>query len=467
MTFRLKITLSMLCLLAMLFGFGGSTLISISFQNALEQEKDSAKDRHQMLVSTLTVVGNLDGNQNTSSILRSLEQFSASGAPAWSALRLSSPTETLYQDGAGAAELPGFAAQTDGEHGLISYFRSKNGTPFLQFSSMLAKGDDSLYLDTAYDLSTLYEARTRQQRVYQKILLGLLILCALGAYSISWLLTRPLYRLSRASKQIALGNLTYRSRIHSNDEVGALSADFDSMADQVEKSISDLTCAMERQEQFMASFTHELKTPMTTIIGYGDLLRGQTLTAEEQADAANYIFTEGKRLESLSLKLLNIFVIGQQELKLTPVSPLNIAQTLAERLRPAYEILQTELQCVGEDGRCLLDPDLVGSLLINLLENARKALPEKGCIEIRIKLLPDGCQIIITDNGRGIPTDALTHLTEAFYRVDKARSRAQGGVGLGLALCAKIAQLHGGELHFESEPGVGTCVTATLRGGRP
>ena len=94
-------------------------------------------------------------------------------------------------------------------------------------------------------------------------------------------------------------------------------------------------------------------------------------------------------------------------------------------------------------------------------------MPKGGIIEIYVTMLPDGCKICVTDNGSGIPEEALAHLTEAFYRVDKARSRAQGGAGLGLTLCAKIVELHGGTLRFASKLGVGTRVTAELRGGRP
>lgn len=85
---------------------------------------------------------------------------------------------------------------------------------------------------------------------------------------------------------------------------------------------------------------------------------------------------------------------------------------------------------------------------------------------MRLLCSPNGCRIAVADNGKGIPPEALAHITEAFYRVDKSRSRKQGGVGLGLALCAKIAELHGGTIRFASKPGEGTTVTVELKGGR-
>ena len=99
-------------------------------------------------------------------------------------------------------------------------------------------------------------------------------------------------------------------------------------------------------------------------------------------------------------------------------------------------------------------------------EAVMRWLGDVGNIYVWQEMLPDGCRVRVLDNGRGIPPEALTHLTEAFYRVDKSRSRAQGGAGLGLSLCNEIVQLHGGTMQFESRVGNGTVVTVELKGGR-
>ena len=106
------------------------------------------------------------------------------------------------------------------------------------------------------------------------------------------------------------------------------------------------------------------------------------------------------------------------------------------------------------------------SLLLNLADNAQKAMDRGGSIRFEQEMLPDGCRFRVLDSGKGIPEEALAHLTEAFYRVDKARSRKQGGFGLGLALCREIAALHGGSIRFENRTAGGVCVTVELRGGR-
>ena len=112
------------------------------------------------------------------------------------------------------------------------------------------------------------------------------------------------------------------------------------------------------------------------------------------------------------------------------------------------------------------DPDRLRQVFINILDNAIKYSAPGGRITVKIWQGEYKAFIEIIDQGRGIPPEALTHLTEAFYRVDKSRSRAQGGAGLGLSLCNEIVQLHGGTMQFESRVGNGTVVTVELKGGR-
>ena len=194
----------------------------------------------------------------------------------------------------------------------------------------------------------------------------------------------------------------------------------------------------------------------------------QTATSPaEQAQAANYIFSEGKRLERLSLKLLDLHLAEHQSPTLVPADPTALLQDLTAPLVPRLATQGITLTLQGEAGACLLEPDLFRSLVLNLLDNSRKAIEGTGTIAVTVALTEQGCCLTVQDTGRGMPPDVLSHLTEAFYRVDKSRSRAQGGAGLGLALCQRIVSLHGGTIHFASQPGQGTTVTVCLKGGRP
>ena len=156
-----------------------------------------------------------------------------------------------------------------------------------------------------------------------------------------------------------------------------------------------------------------------------------------------------------------------QSPELLPSSPAALVQDLTAPLVPGLARQGITLTVQGEEGLCLLEPDLFRSLVLNLLDNARKAMEGSGTIAVTTAMTGDGCTLTVRDTGRGMPPEVLDHLTEAFYRVDKSRSRAQGGAGLGLTLCDRIAALHQGQLRLESQPGQGTTVTVTLKGGRP
>lgn len=466
MRFRYKITFCMVSLLALFYGIGGTILISGSFHSALEREKEAARQSNQMIIDTLQVVNEIDSQSSDSTILEILGQLSLRNNSTWDALRLKSETNVIYENGEAVTYFQDMSQELEQGQCLITHFSDENEKQYLQISSYISKGKRQLLLEVAFDITSIYESRAIQQRVYYRIYSIMLALCFMIVYMIAYLLTRPLSSLSKATRRIASGNLSYRAMIKTNDEIGILAEDFNAMAAQVEQSVETMQKAMEQQEQFMGSFTHELKTPMTSMIGYADLIRRQTLSQEEEAEAANYIYSEGKRLERLSLKMLDIFSVEQRDIPLLSVSPAALIHEMVEELEPVYQEKGIRLACECEEGTCQLEPDLVRSLLLNLLDNSRKAITEKGKIVIHSIMIPEGCQITVIDNGAGVPSETMEHLTEAFYRVDKARSRKMGGAGLGLTLCAKIVEIHNGTMSFQPNGEHGLQVLVELKGGR-
>lgn len=458
MKFRLKLALSMLCLMSLLFSMGGSLLISASFADSLDRERQAAFSSYQSVQGVLQLVCGVRQPLGYDDIAEVLTEFPAQGA-SWIALRLYSVDETIWQDAsfpqADLPHVPGTCAVSN---------VSADGARYLAVSGMLDAAGETLYLDILYDVTPIFETRAAELRAYSRVFILLVGLCALLSYALSYALTRPLTKLSEASQAISAGQLSRRADIHTSDEIGRVAQDFNAMAGTLEQNITELEESVERQKRFTASFAHEVKTPMTSIIGYADLIRSEALDGEEQRQAANFIVTEGKRLERLSQKLLQLQMLQGEGVELSPAQPAALLASLAAEWAPIYRSQGVTLYCSGEDGACLLEPELVKTLLINLWDNARKAGATR--INTRCAMLRDGCRITVEDDGQGIPSEAISHLTEAFYRVDKSRSRALGGVGLGLSLCQEIAIVHGGAIRFESEPGRGTAVTVDLRGGR-
>ena len=233
----------------------------------------------------------------------------------------------------------------------------------------------------------------------------------------------------------------------------------------LEKELENLEEAAERRERFIASFAHELKTPLTAIIGYADMLRSKDMAPKPRFTAAGYIFSEGKRLEALSLKLMDIIVAGRQSFEKRRYDAGYFCREVAAVVTPSLTGDGLVLDIRTDPGEVSVEPDLFKTLLVNLVDNARKASRKGQHVELIGKRENDGYAFYVRDYGRGMKAEELGKITEPFYMIDKSRSRAQNGAGLGLALCQRIAELHDTQLEYTSAPGEGTTVRVFLVGG--
>lgn len=214
----------------------------------------------------------------------------------------------------------------------------------------------------------------------------------------------------------------------------------------------------DRQSRFVADLTHELKTPLTSMIGYADLLRSAPLDESRRRAAADAIYHESTRLESLSQQLLALQGLQTDGVTLGSVPVAAVFADVARSLPDAA------LDCDAPAGAAVrADRVLLADLLRNLVLNALHAEPKDDTVHLTCAEAGGQWRLTVRDNGCGIPAGALPHLTEPFYRVDKARARANGGSGVGLALCAEIAAAFGTKLEFESTPGEGTTVAICLQ----
>ena len=462
MSYRLKLILTISVLIALTFSAGGTILISVSFQNSLETETQAALNDFQGIQNTLYLLNSLGSQTGFDNLREALDSMAEQKVGRWQALCLKTGDHTIYQS---RGELLMRYALPALSTSQCSYIRldDEYGQGLLTQSS-IAAGSEKLVLTARFDFSPLYRTRESQSRIYLAAYAAVVTLGILAAVVLSFTMTRRLRRLTTAVRKIAGGDLTTRSRIASSDEFGQLSRDFDSMADKLQETLSRMESDMLRQENFMGAFAQELKTPMTAIIGFADLLRQGNLDESTRMTAANYIFTEGRRLEKLSFKLLELIVLQKDTIIMKRVWLNRYVEEIERALAPSLREKGIRLVCRAEQAKAVLEPDLVKSVLYNLIDNASKAMDSGGIIGVKATAIPGGCQFYVADNGRGMEEKELARITEAFYRVDKSRSRAQGGAGLGLALCKQIVELHNGSIHFDSKPGAGTQVTVTLYG---
>ncbi|MBR3142777.1 MAG: HAMP domain-containing histidine kinase [Clostridiales bacterium] len=454
MRFRQKMVLVMVWLLTLSYGVGGVLLIRQNFQSSLTQIQTNAEESYEMILKSIQLVNFVDIQQDLSNISNTLETMNTSESLAGMSLKRGD--KVLYQSGENIEEVESSTA-------FISLLFTRENRHLYQISGEIKTNGKPLVLTVVYDITSVYQARDDQIKTYHQVLAALLLIGGVAAWFTAYLMTKPLVNVSKTARALSNGDLDARVNPKTHDEIGQLGSDFDNMAERLSDNISELKNSMEHQEMFMGSFAHELKTPMTSIIGYADLLRSDALGPEESQEAANYIFSEGKRLEALSFKLLDLLMMRNQKLKMVPTDMKHMIENLTYHLQPVYRKRGIALQCRCEPGICMAEPDLFGSVIANLVDNSRKAMDHGGNIMIMGDSYNGDYRIRVIDNGRGMPEEAIRHITEAFYRVDKSRSRAQGGAGLGLTLCKEIIDLHNGKIAFASREGNGTCVTVTIK----
>lgn len=335
----------------------------------------------------------------------------------------------------------------------------QNGRYVLYTGTSFEVLDRVYYVETFSDITRDYENRDAQLRMFRMIMIIVMTVCLMLMAILNNMIVVPIRRLSKATKLVAGGRAGIRIRKRSKDEIGVLAEDFNRMSTSLNRTMKELEEKTKSQEMFTNNFAHELKTPLTSMIGYADLIRSNQLSEEELITYANQIVVEGRRLEKMSMKLMDLIVLKKQDFLFYDMDITIFAEAVYETLLPVAGKYGVELTVNVQPAIVKFEPDLMKTVLINLFDNARKSMDGKGKISLFGVWVSDEYRIGIKDNGCGIDEENLSRLTEAFYMVDKSRSRANGGAGLGLAICNEIVKLHQAKLQIMSKKGIGTQVS--------
>jgi heavy metal sensor kinase len=289
--------------------------------------------------------------------------------------------------------------------------------------------------------------------------LGLIVSAAAGA-AMARRALRPMTEITNTALEIyRTEDLDRRVEVVTNDEVGQLSSAFNEMLDRLAR-------LFRAQQRFVADVSHEMRTPLTVIRGNVDLLRMGCADAE----SLDAITGESERMTRM---VSNMLLLSQADAGALPMNlqPLDLAALIGNVARSGNIMADGRVDVLSDvsgDVTVQGDPDRLKQVLLNLVDNAIKHTPEGGRVNIQASN-PDGVTVHVSvcDTGVGIPPDDLPHVFERFYRVDKSRSRAQGGAGLGLAIAKSIIEAHSGHIGVQSTVGVGTCFEFTLPAYRP
>jgi signal transduction histidine kinase len=274
-------------------------------------------------------------------------------------------------------------------------------------------------------------------------------------------LTRPLRELTAATRAVARGNLAQEVPVRSQDELGTLAASFNQMS-------ADLSRASAARRQMTADIAHDLRTPLSVILGYAESLKDGVL--EATPDVFEVMHAEALQLSRLieDLRTLSLADAGELSLALesTTSGELLAHAAAAHRAQAAEQRIALVVDVADDAPAMRVDPLRMDQVLTNLVSNALRYTPAGGTITLRAQSHAHGLRMSVSDTGPGIPPDALPHVFDRFFRAESSRRQDDGGAsGLGLAIARSIVQAHGGTLRVESPPGSGATFHIDLPDG--
>lgn len=335
-----------------------------------------------------------------------------------------------------------------------------DGKRYFVFTERVGEGGDLFTYAT--EVTHLDERFIRLMLILVAVSLAASVLLALFLYLLLRKLYAPLGNLSRATSEFAAGNLSVRAYDSGTDEFSALAGNFNAMADRIGGQIKALEDTANQRQRMLDDLAHEMRTPLTGIHGYAEYICAARITEEEKIDAARFIMSESMRLKHISETLLDMAFVRENKIRPSQLVVRDLLITTRDRFWSRITEKDLIIEVVGGDFLLEGDKLLLELMMTNLTENACKACKQGG----RIRLggtVEDGKKILyVQDNGGGMTAEQLSHITTPFYRTDRSRNRKDGGTGLGLALCERIAAAHGATLSFTSALGEGTTAFVTF-----
>jgi heavy metal sensor kinase len=303
----------------------------------------------------------------------------------------------------------------------------------------------------------------REFRRVLVILLAFFPVALILVGSVGYFLARkalaPMELLHRQAEGISAQSLDSRLPVfHADDELGQLTKTINGMIARLQRSFQEI-------QRFTADASHELRTPLTAIRTETEVALAKPLSIEEHQQLLGSLLEECERLTRLTDQLLALSREDAAGAKpaLDPLDLDQLVRQVADTMRPLLDQKRLRFELKSQGPLSVRgDENRLRRVVINLLDNAIKYTPEGGGIIVETRRDNGHADILIRDSGIGIPAEHQSRVFERFYRVDRARSRAEGGAGLGLSIALSIIRAHGGDIALTSEPGQGTSVKVTM-----
>lgn len=379
------------------------------------------------------------------SALRELQYESDSPRITW----ISADGTVLYDNGADVSGLPNHLdrpeiqeAIHDGSGEIIRRSDTFDLSTF--YYALLL--EDGTILRTSTQASSITDVFVQALPFISVLCAIFLVICILLGHFLTVQLLKPLYTMAEHLDE-PIKTPVYR--------------ELQPFADKIRDQHENILEAATVRQDFTANISHELKTPLTAISGYAELIQSGMIDGDQMVHVAEQIRHNSDRLLSLINDIIQLSELDHQELprKFMNVDLKDLAEECCRNLSVSAENRHLSLSCEGESVVLSADRNLLKELIENLIQNAIQYNQENGTILVKTGQKNDQPYLSVQDNGIGIPKNQQERIFERFYRVDKSRSRETGGTGLGLSIVKHIAEIHDAVINVDSEPGAGTCIT--------
>lgn len=331
--------------------------------------------------------------------------------------------------------------------------------PQRTLTARLAAGGREYAVVLMAPMEAMQQELGRVWAVLSSALPAALVLAAGVGYWLARQSLAPLERLRQKTDEITADRLDRRLPVdHPNDELGRLAQTINRMIGRLEKSFAEV-------RRFTADASHELRTPLAVLRAEIEVALEKSLTPDEQRRLLASVLEECQRLTALTGQLL---AMSREDARVVSYAreTIDLAALVGGVVETMTPLAETRSQTVqfqgGPNTRIHGDPSRLRHVFYNVLDNAIKYTSEGGRIQVAAERVDRAVRVTVEDDGIGIPAEHVPHVFDRFYRVDQARTRAEGGTGLGLSIAQSIVTAHGGRIELDSAPGRGTTCTVTL-----
>ncbi|OGO78555.1 MAG: hypothetical protein A2Y23_13265 [Clostridiales bacterium GWB2_37_7] len=343
-----------------------------------------------------------------------------------------------------------------------AYFISQGPNRTFYYAAPVVIGNKYTY-SVAFIYSLAETDKMKKNTIQMFVITGIIasMIVLLVGTAISNMIIYPIKSLHRATKQFSKGNLNSRADVFTKDEVGELSLTFNAMADNIHEMITKLNYEQEKQKNFFDNFTHEIRTPLTTILGYTDLL-WKTNDEEVKDRSLFHIDSEGKRMLKMVESLLELSKLKKFDLELNKQTTdiKRLLEEVCDSMHYKARRYNISFRLKLEPVVYIVDPDMFKQLVINIIDNSIK-YSKSEFIDITLSSA-DKLKLVIEDYGCGIDPKNLESIFEPYYKVDKSRNSKIEGWGLGLSIVKEIVSKHNGYINLSSVLKGGTKIEIIL-----